>query len=47
MNSYQNRYEAAEDSVPMHLAMELFQKIEALERRIDELYRSSEAEEWF
>lgn len=56
MGSYPERYEKAESrvcgleeqhKVPMHLAMELFQKVEALERKMDELYRSCEAEEWF
>ncbi len=56
MEGYQEWYETAEDRVygleeqhkaPVNLAMELFQKVEALEKRMDELHRSLEAEEWF
>ena len=47
MNGYQEWHETAEGHVPMKLVMELMQKIKKLERRIDELSRSCEAEEWF
>ena len=56
MNGKQEPYEKTagwcnrllyEHSMPISLMMELVQKVEELERRIDELSRSCEAEEWF
>lgn len=56
MNGKQKPYEGTErwghrllyeHNMPISLMMELVQKVEALERRVDELSRSCEAEEWF
>ena len=56
MNGNQEPYEGTERwrhrllyeyHMPMSLMLELVQKLEALERKFDELSRSCEAEEWF
>ncbi len=56
MDHYQERYEIVERKIRdlqeqrkalVDLAMELFRQVEELEQRLEELYRSCEAERWF
>lgn len=56
MACYQNRYEIVEGKIRdlqeqrkalVDLAVELFRQVEDLEKQLDELYRSCEAEWWF
>lgn len=53
---YQDGYEIVEGKIRdlqeqrkelVDLVMELFRQVEELEKRLDELYRSCEAEKWF
>ncbi len=56
MEQYQDRYEIVEGKIRdlqeqrkalVDLATELFRQVEDLETRLEELYRSCEAEQWF
>ena len=56
MDYFQERYEIVEGKIHdlqeqrkvlVDLVLELFQQVEDLEKRLDELYRSCEAECWF
>ncbi len=56
MEPYQDRYDIVEGKIRdlqeqrkalVDLAMEMFRQIEDLEKRLEELYRSCEAEQWF
>ncbi|MBR4944044.1 MAG: hypothetical protein IKZ26_01360 [Peptococcaceae bacterium] len=56
MAGYQERYEIVEGKIRdlqeqrkalVDLVLELFQQVEDLEKRLDELYRSCEADRWF
>ena len=56
MVAYQDRYEIVEGKIRdlqeqrkvlVDLVVELFQQVEELEARLDELYRSCETERWF
>jgi len=56
MEGYKDRYEIVagkirdlqeQRTVLVDLVIELFQQVEQLEQRLDELYRSCEGESWF
>lgn len=56
MENYNDRYEIVEGKIKdlqeqrkvlVDLVVELFQQVEELENRLDELYRSCEGEKWF